>query len=354
MFIEMMTDIHLDISDLVLRLDLSGTELKLREEMAEIFSHFLTREDVEPHEVLRIVPVRTRRWKSVADEHLSFIREALREPLRKFPFTADMDRDIRRLQKRLRPFVASRETRVFLVDAGVPQDIQIYQLPRGWLVRRHSLRESVLFLKAQSRRRLKAASIYGAAYFVASSAIPFQDGVMLHGVGVSRRNLGFLFLGASGGGKTTVAEFSYPGKVISDDCIIIKRDTEGYCLQPSPFDHYPVSDSGQRVALDMGFFLHKDERVYLEGVSPSEACSRILMNFIHHFRYYSADATERSFNLITDMCRHTPFFTLHFDRSPSFWELLEGKLYVLNSKFREKDYGFQGQEKATLRTSQGL
>ncbi|MBW2029115.1 MAG: hypothetical protein JRH06_05090 [Deltaproteobacteria bacterium] len=350
----MMTDIQLHISGLVLRLDLSGTEPRLRKEMVEIFSHFLTREDVESHEVLRVVPVRTRRWKSVADEHLSFVREALREPLRKFPFTADMDRDIRRLQKRLRPFVVSRETRAFLEGAGVHRDIQIYQLPRGWLVRRHSSRESVLFLKARSRRRLKAASIYGATYFVASSAIPFQDGIMLHGVGISRAHLGLLFLGASGGGKTTVAELSYPGRVISDDCIIIKRDTTGYWLEPSPFDHYPVSDSGQRVALNMGLFLHKDERVYLEGIPPSEACSRILMNFIHHFRYYSADATERTFNLITDMCRQTPFFILHFDRSPSFWELLEDRLYVLNSKFREKDYGLQGQEKTTLRTSQGL
>ncbi|MBW1997354.1 MAG: hypothetical protein JRJ29_05230 [Deltaproteobacteria bacterium] len=351
----MLESISLDISNLILRVDLSSTDHKLARELAEVFDPFLTGEEVESHELLRVIPVRTRKWKSLTSDRESLMRVALQEPLKKFPFTRDLRRDIGILQKRLRPFAASIEANALLSGIQRPLDLQIYPLLRGWLIRRPRSRESVLFLKARSRRKWKALSIYGAIYFVAANAMPVHDGLMLHGVGVSRLGLGFLFLGSSGGGKTTVARFSRPESVISDDCIIIKRSGTSYFLSPSPFNQHPGLNCMERESLDIGLFLEKDERVFLQEMAPSEACSRILMNHIHFFRYYSSDTVKKTFDLVTGICHQTPFYVLHFTKSPSFWGLLEDRLSMFHSRIKEQDYGFgKKEEKTTLRTSQGL
>jgi len=343
----------LDISGLILRISLLEVETKLKDDLVDIFDPFVTGDGSEHHEILCVVPVKTRRWRGVNQERMSLIKEVLEEPLNKFPFVEDTEKMIGCLLKRVRPFLASPETKGYLSRVKHRRDIQVYHLPGGLLIRRLHGRESVLFLKVNARRRFKAASLYGAAYFIASNAMPIQDGLMLHGVGVSRFGSGVLFLGASGGGKTTVAELSPPGNVISDDCIIVKRKGEEYFLHPSPFNQYLGSNVGLRRRLAIGLFLEKDRSVYLQEISPSEACARILMNYIHFFRHYPSDTAEKSFELVTSMCNQTPFYVLHFNKTPSFWKLLEDRLFMLKPKIKEQYYGFE-EEKTTLRTSQGL
>jgi len=106
----------------------------------------------------------------------------------------------------------------------------------------------------------------------------------------------------------------------------------GYAMARAPFDqHCPDTagtggGGGHDVRIDAGFFLKQDQRVYLEPVSPPEACALILRHHIHYFRYFPRDRVERAFHRVTGLCRQAPFFRLHFKKEPSFWPLVEKEM----------------------------
>ena len=160
-------------------------------------------------------------------------------------------------------------------------------------------------------------------------ALPLVNGIMLHGVGVEKEGIGHLFLGLSGCGKSTVARFSPGAGLISDDGIIVQKDGPDYTLAPAPIDQSSsyrgdrMRNFLKRTRLSLGFLLEKDTRVYLDRVLPSDACSIILKNHIHYFRHFPPESAEKTFSLISGLCRRVPFYRLHFRNDPSFWSSIE-------------------------------
>jgi hypothetical protein len=324
-----MNDFKLNISDLIIRLDISELKPKVSKEIIDIFSPFLCRNGDTAHETINIIPIR-KRWRVRVNKDLEiFIKDALKIPLSKFPFTVDLAQKIDHIFRNIKPFLADARFRNLPTDIKNPEDVIIYPLDGDGVILKFSPMSSMLFLKDGYRQMAKVGTICGAIFFMTSIALPMVDSFMLHGVGIRRNGAGHLFLGLSGYGKTTLAAFSPPGGVISDDGIIVRRDRSGYYLDPAPLDQSNSFKSGSRTystegrRLAMGFFLERDDEVYLDNVNPTDACSIMLKNHIHFFRYFPYNSVKRTFSFITDMCRQIPFYKLHFKKDDSFWSVID-------------------------------
>jgi hypothetical protein len=169
-------------------------------------------------------------------------------------------------------------------------------------------------------------------------------GLLLHGVGIRRKGRGCLFLGLSGDGKTTIGDLSGPEEMISDDGIIVERRDKGHYLSPTPFDQKasigmdPDASGKKRIRMAAGFLLQKDTRVSVDPILPAEACSVILKNHIHFFRYFYPETVKKAFELVVEMCRQTPFYRLHFRKEPSFWPLVDNRIFSPIS-IQENEHG---------------
>lgn len=337
--------LNLKISDLVVEMDLSSLSQKVRREVAEMFSGFLSHDGgVSPQsvEVRNVSPGR----RNSGQDMEGLLLRCLGSPLYKFPFTSDPNKEASHHIKELRPYLRDPQFQAFLKEAEDPEKIMVYPLGNACVIHRADNNRSLLFLKGRGWSKTKASIVHRATYFVAATSLPLQNSLLLHGVGITRNNLGCLFLGASSAGKTTVAELSPEREVISDDGIIVKREGSRYFLSPSPFDQFTGprrqlrdAPEQQKAKLAMGFFLQKDTVNYLEGLSPADSSSLILKKYIHFFRYVTPEMAKSTFRLVTDLCRKVPFYTLHFRKDPSFWEAVEQELFRNITSTREVDYG---------------
>ena len=203
---------------------------------------------------------------------------------------------------------------------------------RGCLVRDPNSLKSHLFLKSRLFRNTSYSSICDTIYFTSALALPSVDSVMLHGVGIKDRERGYMFLGLSGSGKSTIAKLSSGKEIISDDGLIVERDRSGFSISLAPLnqlsDHIEEGEANcyRRSVLSAGFLLVKDNKNYLEKLLPENVCSIIIKNHIHYFRYFSHEGVEKTFYLISDLCRRVPFYALHFKKDASFWRSIEDEM----------------------------
>lgn len=324
-----MDHLKLNISKLILQLDLSKLGPGLGDAVAEAFSSFMKQNGRSPHESLDLVPLKFRIGKGYGRAFEPQLREYIKQPLEKFPFSDDVEEEMTRVMKRIRPYLKYPDFRSFLNGTRNNGESFFYPVYKGCVGRSWSPPHSALYFRPGVLLQSKIRAVYEALYLTVSMALPSLGSLMIHGIGIRRKNKGLLFLGVSGTGKTTLGNLSGKGEVISDDAVIVERHSSKYFLSTTPFDQTPFTGDhvtekqAPSTQLDAGFFLVKDSKVYLERVSPAEACSRILTNYIHFFRYLPARSVEKAFRTVAGMCGRIPFYRLHFRKNPSFWAIVE-------------------------------
>ena len=90
---------------------------------------------------------------------------------------------------------------------------------------------------------------------------------MVHGLGISDRGKGIAFLGRSGTGKSTLAEF-YKSKeganILSDEHIVIRKKKKQFYLYGTPWPGMAMAASSESVPLNRIFFIeHASENKIL-------------------------------------------------------------------------------------------
>lgn len=149
----------------------------------------------------------------------------------------------------------------------------------------------------------------------------------VHSAAIRRGQEGFIFWGASGAGKTTVAGFSKRRDVLSDDAPILWREEGDFYCSPSPFvqleHHGEEIIHASRVPVKRNLFLHHSPVLMLEKKRPSEALHEILSGHIHGYEWMDRDSKTKAFYFFCDYCRQIPAFDLHFSKDDSFWTLVD-------------------------------
>ncbi len=136
-----------------------------------------------------------------------------------------------------------------------------------------------------------------------------RDAIMIHGSGIADNNIGRIFTGVSGKGKTTMAKLWYNAgaEVLNDDRLIISKEKGDYVVHNTPMFY---QDKPRHASLESIYLIHHAPSNELNRVTGSEAVSRLSANLIQHG--YNADLVSRYLNFLTEMVETIPVYTLGF------------------------------------------
>jgi len=104
-------------------------------------------------------------------------------------------------------------------------------------------------------------------------------GVMVHAAGVAYQGKGYLFLGRSGAGKTTIANLwqQQPGAlVLNDDKVIIRIEKDGYRIYGTPWHGEGGLASPHNVPLKHVFLLEQAKSNHLSTLSTTESILKLI------------------------------------------------------------------------------
>lgn len=149
-----------------------------------------------------------------------------------------------------------------------------------------------------------------------------RDGCYIHSDGVNMDGKGYLFVGHSGAGKSTIAEMLRDkAEILCDDRMIVRRWDDGYYIHGN-WSHgtMPVVSAGC-APLARIFFLEKaDENRIIPMERPMNSISLMLACLVKPLA--TADWWEKMLVLIEDMVRSVPCYRLAFDKSGRVYEAL--------------------------------
>jgi hypothetical protein len=156
-----------------------------------------------------------------------------------------------------------------------------------------------------------------------------RKGCFIHSAALVRDEKGYIFLGESGAGKSSLARMCGGSKVFSDDSPVLCRRNGEYLVFPSPYRQVDPSQGldkdmiGLSARVEGFYFLSKDNRTYLENISKREAISLIINRHILFFQYLSARARSHLFDLFFDACDRIPSYNLHFCLDKDVWGAID-------------------------------
>jgi len=184
------------------------------------------------------------------------------------------------------------------------------------------------FLTGNDPRILAPDRILFSVMFIATWWHAIHGCLCLHAAGVSRNGNGFLFLGESGAGKSTVsimsAALGLP--VLAEDRVFIMDQHDHYSLASGPhsateYTHY----SHLRPNLRAIFTLAKDRENYIAPLSQLDAGKYLFAAFLQNSAsgFLPAEVMKLAFKAACDVARRVPTFELHFRKNPDFWNLID-------------------------------
>lgn len=156
------------------------------------------------------------------------------------------------------------------------------------------------------------------------SRLALDGGLLLHAAGVSMHDQGYIFTGASGMGKSTIAQlFADRGALIlSDERVILRRQEDGVTIYGTPW-----VGSGQYAAQESctltGLYgiSHGEYRHCLEPLPQTKAMSLLLQQaFLPH---WDRAAMEATLDFLTSLTAQAPCFSLAFLKQADVVELLQ-------------------------------
>ncbi len=154
-------------------------------------------------------------------------------------------------------------------------------------------------------------------------ALPDFGAFLLHTCGVVRRGRAFLFFGASGSGKSTVAGLS-SDPVLSDDTVAVRVGDGELRAYATPFrgnfreGQWPLPFDAPVAA---AFHLVQAPRTFAEPLGPVEAFRRLSPGLM--FDFPDPEHRGRLLALAMEFVARIPCFALHFTPTPDLWQTVD-------------------------------
>ena len=149
---------------------------------------------------------------------------------------------------------------------------------------------------------------------------------IIHGCGVVRDQIGYLFIGPHHSGKTTIGLLS-GAPILHDDQMILTLEGDTLTMDSPPL---PARDNLRQrpeapCVLERIFLAVKDEQFSVRQLAPEHAVACLYNDVVmpHTLLSVAANAARmRKAQLCFALQRAVPVFELHFDRQGHFWEQL--------------------------------
>ncbi len=163
--------------------------------------------------------------------------------------------------------------------------------------------------------------------FYSARARRGYDAMLLHASAVIRDGDGFLFVGASGRGKSTVADLSRSCTVLNDEVALVEFTPAGPELRSTPFNGLYRDKHAGQAPLRAVFLLAHGRDHHLEAVSAGAAVAEITAQVIAPVALEDT-LNPRTSQLMLDAASHlvgaAPVRRLVFTPDAGFWQAIDG------------------------------
>jgi hypothetical protein len=170
-----------------------------------------------------------------------------------------------------------------------------------------------------------------------SELLPREDGALIHSCGLRHAEIGVVFPGVSGQGKTTLARKAPDADdVLSDELIALRRTEDGWRVYGTPFwgDFARGGISMRSWPLRSLAFLAQRDEVVMSPVTSSEATLRLLSCLLC---FQTSDATvRRNVALAARVCSEVRCVEAQLTRSASTAEIFSQLIPHLGPEVERK------------------
>jgi hypothetical protein len=164
--------------------------------------------------------------------------------------------------------------------------------------------------------------------FVFTCLVMINKGrLMVHGAGIKKRKGGgYVFIGISGKGKSTIAALSSDDKVLSDDATVIEVAGDACRIHATPFRQLgsgqpsPSKLHLEQERLKKLLFIHHSATTFIQHRDQRIAFTELLKEHLHCFEVMGEPLKRQAFYLCRAVCIMTPSYDLFFRKDHSFWE----------------------------------
>lgn len=149
---------------------------------------------------------------------------------------------------------------------------------------------------------------------------------LIHSSGVIKDSKGFLFLGPSEAGKSTVAELSSNYTVINDEITIVDISSKIPMLRSTPFNGLFHDKSPGAAPLFGIFVLEKSQNDYIQLLEQSSAIRPVADQIIPPvsiLEEMKSDVYFKQLDIVNLINKRVPIYKLYFTKSEMFWNEID-------------------------------
>lgn len=136
--------------------------------------------------------------------------------------------------------------------------------------------------------------------------LSLREGIIIHGCGIVDDKRGYLFVGESESGKSTIASLAGQRTVLSDEAIIIRKQSGNFKMYGMPWVK-GIFGNGTAEP-DSIFFLRKDSHMELKSLTNAQSAIKLLSNRFYSNKYMM----EKVLELCVRICSKMPCYDMHF------------------------------------------
>lgn len=158
---------------------------------------------------------------------------------------------------------------------------------------------------------------------LALNAVALQHGgFVAHAAGIAHRGQGFLCLGPSGTGKTTLARLSTGDVVLNDDLALVMPAGEGWVVYGTPFSN-PHQNPPHHASAPLCAVLRLRQSPHhrLEPLAPAAALAELVSSVA--LLSTLPPLAPRVLEIASRLLEQVPCFNLHFRKDAGFWRVIE-------------------------------
>jgi hypothetical protein len=208
---------------------------------------------------------------------------------------------------------------------GSPDDdVRVFRSGSRWRLERGDFRAEWDPASRQGRIRQSANpySIDSVLRIVHTLVLARQGGFLLHAASAVREGKAFVFAGASGAGKTTLARLAPPdARVLSDEVSYIRREADGYYAYGTPFaGELARSGENLRAPVAAVYLLAQGPENRVSPLAKAEAARGMLGNIL--FFAEDVNLVQAVFASALEFVERVPVHRLTFLPEARAWEIV--------------------------------
>jgi hypothetical protein len=236
------------------------------------------------------------------------------------------------LESRYAGFVSQPEHAEFEFDVDLTppglvraeDDIRVLQRSGQWSAERGDFRAewNPVTNKGRIRQHPNPYSVDAVLRIVHTMVLARQGGFLVHATSAVRNGRAFLFAGASGAGKTTMARLAPEDAILlTDEISYVRKQNVGYSAFGTPFTG-ELAKVGENMCAPIAalYLLVKGPQNRIEPVAHAEAGRALLANIL--FFADDAELVRLVFHSACEFVVQVPVYRLTFVPNASVWEMI--------------------------------